>query len=32
MAKRSDEELLAAARAGDRNALEALLLRYQAKV
>jgi len=28
----SDEELLAAARAGDRGALEALLLRYQAKV
>ena len=32
MAKRSDEELLTAARAGDRNALEALLFRYQAKV
>jgi RNA polymerase sigma-70 factor (ECF subfamily) len=30
--ERSDEELLAAARAGDRGALEALLLRYQAKV
>jgi len=30
--ERSDQELLAAARAGDRNALEALLLRYQAKV
>ncbi len=29
---RSDEELLSAARAGDRAALEALLLRYQAKV
>ena len=28
----SDEELLTAARAGDRGALEALLLRYQAKV
>ncbi|MFN8627572.1 MAG: sigma-70 family RNA polymerase sigma factor [Candidatus Binatia bacterium] len=28
----SDEELLTAARAGDRDALEALLLRYQAKV
>lgn len=30
--ERSDQELLAAARAGDRSALEALLLRYQAKV
>ncbi len=30
--ERSDQELLAAARVGDRNALEALLLRYQAKV
>jgi RNA polymerase sigma-70 factor (ECF subfamily) len=28
----SDQELLGAARAGDRNALEALLLRYQARV
>lgn len=28
----SDQELLSAARAGDRDALEALLLRYQAKV
>jgi len=30
--ERSDQELLRAARAGDRNALEALLLRYQPKV
>ncbi len=30
--ERSDHELLAAARGGDRGALEALLLRYQAKV
>lgn len=30
--ERSDEELLTAARAGDRNALETLLLRYQPKV
>ena len=30
--ERSDQELLSAARAGDRDALEALLLRYQAKV
>ncbi len=30
--ERTDEDLLSAARAGDRNALEALLLRYQGKV
>jgi len=30
--ERSDEELLVTARAGDRTALEALLLRYQSKV
>ena len=30
--ERSDDELLGAARSGDRNALEALLLRYQPKV
>jgi RNA polymerase sigma-70 factor (ECF subfamily) len=30
--KQTDEDLLTAARAGDRNALEALLLQYQSKV